>query len=156
MKPIHQRPATVQTRRQAGHWRGDVIVGAGQQSVIATLVERKFRTTILVPLPCDHTAQSVGDALLGAFTTPSAQLRRTLTWDQGNEMFHHQRVEQHTSMKIYFCDPRSPWPRESNENLNGLLRQTFRRPRLCLGDRTPNEAMRRRARHGTTMIRNDQ
>src|SRR6476646_4371824 len=168
MRSIHQRPAAAQPRRQAGHWEGDLIVGAGQRSAIVTLVERKFRTTVLVPVPREHTAQSVGDALIGAFGTMPAGLRRTLTWDQGNEMFHHRRIEQHTGIKIYFCDPRSPWQRASNENVNGLLRQYFPkgtdlavwtsrqihavaaelndRPRLCLGDRTPHQAMQRWAR----------
>jgi len=165
MKSIHQRPAAAQSRRQAGHWEGDLIVGAGQRSAIATLVERKFRLTVLVPVPRDHSAQTVGDALIGAFTKLPARLRRTLTWDQGNEMFHHQRIEQQTGLKIYFADPHSPWQRGSNENINGLLRQYFPkgtdlsvwtanhldsiaaelndRPRLCLGDRTPHQAMRR-------------
>ena len=178
MKSIHDRPAAVWSRRQAGHWEGDLIIGAGQRSAIATLVERKFRTTVLVPVPRDHSAQTVGDALIGAFNRLPAELRRTLTWDQGNEMFHHQRIEQQTGLKIYFADPHAPWQRGSNENLNGLLRQYFPkgtdlnawttdqlsyvaaelndRPRLCLGDRTPNEAMQRWARqHATTMIRND-
>jgi transposase, IS30 family len=165
MKSIHQRPAAAQSRRQAGHWEGDLIVGAAQRSAIATLVERKFRLTVLVPVPKDHSAQTVGDALIGAFTKLPARLRRTLTWDQGNEMFHHQRIEQQTGLKIYFADPHSPWQRGSNENTNGLLRQYFPkgtdlsvwtagqldcvaaelndRPRLCLGDRTPHQCMQR-------------
>jgi transposase, IS30 family len=168
MKPIHQRPAAACSRRQAGHWEGDLIVGAAQRSAIATLVERKFRLTVLVPVPQNHTAQTVGDALIGAFAQLPARLRRTLTWDQGNEMFHHQRIEQQTGLKIYFADPHSPWQRGSNENTNGLLRQYFPkgtdlsvwtaaqldtvaaelndRPRLCLGDRTPHQAMQRWAR----------
>lgn len=168
MRSIHQRPSPAASRRQAGHWEGDLLVGMAQRSAIATLVERKFRTTILVPVPRDHSAQSVGDALIGAFNKLPARLRRTLTWDQGNEMFHHARIEQHTGVKIYFCDPHSPWQRGSNENVNGLLRQYFPkgtdlsiwtadhlnavaaelndRPRLCLGDRTPNEAMQQWAR----------
>jgi IS30 family transposase len=81
MKSIHQRPSAVASRRQAGHWEGDLLVGAEQRSAIATLVERKFRLTILVPVPRDHSAQSVGDALIGAFTKVPARLRRTLTWD---------------------------------------------------------------------------
>jgi IS30 family transposase len=87
------------------------------------LVERKFRLTILVPVPRDHSAQSVGDALIGAFSKLSTRLRRTLTWDQGNEMFHHERIAEHTGLTIYFADPHSPWQRPTNENTNGLLRQ---------------------------------
>jgi transposase, IS30 family len=168
MKSIHQRPAAARSRRQAGHWEGDLIVGAAQRSAIATLVERKFRLTVLVQVPRNHTAQTVGDALIGAFTQLPAGLRRTLTWDQGNEMFHHQRIEQATGLKIYFADPHSPWQRGSNENTNGLLRQYFPkgtdlstwtagqldrvaaelndRPRLCLNDRSPHQAMQRWAR----------
>lgn len=121
-----------------------------------------------MPLPRDHTAQAVGDALINAFTKLPDGLRRTLTWDQGNEMFHHQRIEHHTGVKIYFCDPHSPWQRGTNENSNGLLRQYFPkgtdlrvftidhldsvaaelngRPRLCLDDHTPTEVMQRWAR----------
>ena len=171
MKSIHTRPAAVRSRRQAGHWEGDLIIGAGQRSAIATLVERKFRTTVLVPVPRNHSAQSVGDALIVAFSKLPNNLRRTLTWDQGNELFHHQRIEQRTGLKIYFADPHSPWQRGSNENTNGLLRQYLPkgtdldiwtaeqlddvaaelndRPRLCLADRTPTEAMQRWARQQT-------
>jgi IS30 family transposase len=165
IKSIPQRPAAAQSRRQAGHREGDLIAGAAQRPAIATLVERKFRLTILVPVPRNHSAQTVGDALIGAFTKLPSGLRRTLTWDQGNEMFHHERIEQQTGLKIYFADPHSPWQRGSNENANGLLGQYFPkgtdlsvwtadqldraaaelndRPRLCLGDRTPHQAMQR-------------
>jgi IS30 family transposase len=171
MKSIHQRPPSVTSRRQAGHWEGDLLVGAGQRSAIATLVERKFRTTVLVPVARDHTAKTVADALITAFGKLPLRLRRTLTWDQGNEMFQHQRIEQATGVKIYFADPHSPWQRGSNENVNGLLRQYFPkgtdlnawsaeqlnyvaaelndRPRLCLADQTPNQAMQRWARQQT-------
>jgi IS30 family transposase len=171
MKSIHQRPAAVELRQQAGHWEGDLLIGAAQRSAIATLVERKFRTTILVPVPRDHSARSVGDALIRAFSALPIELRRTLTWDQGNEMFHHQRIEQQTGLQIYFADPHSPWQRGTNENVNGLLRQYFPkgtdlniwtaaqldnvaaelndRPRRCLGDRTPNETMQRWIRQRT-------
>jgi transposase, IS30 family len=165
MKSIHDRPAHVETRRQAGHWEGDLIVGAAQRSAVATLVERKTRLTLLVGLPEGHSAQSVGDALISTFSKLPAGLRRTLTWDQGNEMFHHQRIEQATDLKIYFADPHSPWQRGTNENTNGLLRQYLPkgtdlsiwtsdhlaqvaaelndRPRLCLNDKTPRQMMRR-------------
>ena len=105
MRPIHYRPPAASSRRQAGHWEGDLIVGAAQRSAIATLVERKTRLTMLVRLPADHSAQSVGDALISAFGALPPALRRTLTWDQGNEMFHRERIEQATGLKIYFADP---------------------------------------------------
>ncbi|WP_217898703.1 IS30 family transposase [Haloechinothrix alba] len=165
MKSIHQRPASVQTRRRIGHWEGDLIVGAGQRSAIATLVERKTRVALLVRLPNGHAAPAVRDALITTFARLPAGLRQTLTWDQGNEMFHHERIEQATGLRIYFADPHSPWQRGSNENVNGLLRQYLPngtnlriwtseqldqiaaeindRPRECLNDRTPNELMRR-------------
>jgi transposase, IS30 family len=134
-------------------------------------VERKFRATVLVPVARDHSAKTVADALIAAFGKLPIPLRRTLTWDQGNEMFHHQRIEQATGLTIYFADPHAPWQRGSNENINGLLRQYFPkgtdlnawtaeqldtvaeelndRPRLCLADQTPNEAMQRWARQWT-------
>jgi IS30 family transposase len=157
MKSIHDRPAVVETRRQIGHWEGDLLIGAGQRSAIATLVERKARHTILVPIRSGHSAQQVGDALIAVFAALPPQLRRTLTWDQGNELFHHER--------IYFADPHSPWQRGTNENTNGLLRQYFPkgtnldlvtdqqlrevanqlndRPRECLGDHAPRDLMTR-------------
>jgi IS30 family transposase len=172
MKSIHHRPAAVEYRRQAGNWEGDLIVGAGQRSAIATLVERKTRFTVLVRLSGDHSARTVGDALIGVFAKLPAALRRTLTWDQGNEMFHHERIEQATGLGIYFADPHSPWQRGTNENTNGLLRQYLpkgtdlsrwtdeqlqdiaaelnERPRLCLNDNSPNQIMRQWQRQPAT------
>ena len=177
MKPIRQRPAAAESRWQAGHWEGDLIIGAGQRSAIATLVERKTRYAVLVPLPRGHAAASVADALIDAFTALPTGLRRTLTWDQGNEMFQHARIEQATGLRIYFADPHSPWQRGTNENTNGLLRQYLPkstdlnsyphhelhriapelndRPRVCLADRTPVQLMRRWHRPGTARIRDD-
>lgn len=165
LRSIHDRPASVGTRRQAGHWEGDLIVGAQQRSAVATLVERKMRLTLLIRLPDGHSAQHVGDALIATFTQLPVKLRRTLTWDQGNEMFHHERIEAETGLKIYFADPHSPWQRGSNENANGLVRQYLPkgtdlsvwdddhlrqitdklndRPRLCLNDKTPAELLQR-------------
>lgn len=177
MRSIHQRPAAVESRRQAGHWEGDLLIGAGQRSAIATLVERRTRYTMLVRIDTDHSAQSVGKALITTFRTLPPGLRRSLTWDQGNEMFHHERIERATGLKVYFADPHSPWQRGSNENVNGLLRQYFpkgtdlrswtagqldhvaaelnERPRLCLGDRSPQQLMQQWKGHRTaTMIRN--
>jgi IS30 family transposase len=172
MKSIHHRPAAVEYRRQAGNWEGDLIVGAGQRSAIATLVERKTRFTVLVRLSGDHSARTVGDALIGVFAKLPAALRRTLTWDQGNEMFHHERIEQATGLGIYFADPHSPWQRGTNENTNGLLRQYLpkgtdlsrwtdeqlqdiaaelnERPRLCLNDNSPSQIMRQWQRQPAT------
>ena len=165
LKSIHDRPVVVERRVQVGHWEGDLIIGAGQRSAIATLVERRTRHTILVPVRGGRTAAIVGDALIAAFTRLPRPLRRTLTWDQGNEMFQHARIQQETGLDIYFADPHSPWQRGSNENANGLLRQYFpkgtdldtytdeqiqaaaaelnERPRACLNDHTPARLTRR-------------
>ena len=86
-------------------------------------MERKARLTILVPLHGGHTAQIVGDALIAAFIQLPTSLRRSLTWDQGNEMRHHARFSIATDCPVYFCDPHSPWQRGTNENWNGLVRQ---------------------------------
>jgi IS30 family transposase len=169
MKTIHQRPAAVETRAQIGHWEGDLIIGGGQRSAIATLVERKSRLTLLVSMREGYSAQQLGDQLIAIFGKLPPSLRRTLTWDQGNEMFHHERIEQAVGMKIFFADPHSPWQRGTNENTNGLLRQYFpkgtdlrvvtderirevaqrlnKRPRLVLGDHTPDQLMARWRRH---------
>ncbi|WP_272942820.1 IS30 family transposase [Mycolicibacterium phlei] len=141
------------------------MVGAQQRSAVATLVERKMRLTLLVRLPHGHSAQHVGDALITTFSQLPVNLRRTLTWDQGNEMFHHGRIEAATGLTIYFADPHSPWQRGTNENTNGLVRQYLPkgtdlslwddvqlrqiadelndRPRLCLKDKTPAEVLQR-------------
>ena len=146
MKSIHQRPAAVASRRQAGHWEGDLIIGAGQRSAIATLVERKFRTTILVRVPRDHSAQSVGDALIGAFSQLPTRLRRTLTWDQGNEMFHHQRIEQHDRTEDLLRRPAlavaARQQREHQRPAAAVLPEGHRPQRL---DRRPARRRRRRA-----------
>jgi IS30 family transposase len=175
---ISERPAEAADRAVPGHWEGDLILGLGS-SAIGTLVERTTRFTMLLHLPpmaghgcgarekngpalAGHGAEAVRDAITRTITTLPEGLRRSLTWDQGAEMTQHARLRIDTGVKIYFCDPHSPWQRGTNENTNGLLRQCFpkgtdlsvhgaddlaavaaalnARPRKTLGWRTPAEA----------------
>ena len=99
--------------------------GTRRTNAIATLVERQTRYCQLVALPEGSGAERVCEALKASITTLPAQLRRSLTWDQGSEMSEHRRFSVETGVEVYFCDPRSPWQRGSNENTNGLLRQYF-------------------------------
>jgi IS30 family transposase len=176
---ISERPAEVADRAVPGHWEGDLIVGAGS-SAIGTLVERTTRFTMLLHLPrlpghgegprdhngpslSGHGAEAVRDAITRTILTLPEELRRSLTWDQGSEMAQHSRLKIDTGILVYFCDPRSPWQRGTNENTNGLLRQYFPkgtdlsiydadeisavaaalngRPRKTLGWKTPAEAL---------------
>jgi IS30 family transposase len=175
---ISERPATVEDRAIPGHWEGDLILGLAS-SAIGTLVERTTRFTILLHLPplpehgcqprdkhgpalAGHGAEAVRDAITHAMISVPGQLRRSLTWDQGAEMSQHAQLSIDTALKVYFCNPQSPWQRGTNENTNGLLRQYFpkgtdlsahsptdlkavalslnTRPRKTLGWRTPAEA----------------
>jgi IS30 family transposase len=176
---ISERPAEADDRAVPGHWEGDLILGSGS-SAIGTLVERTTRFTLLLHLPrmeghasgerakngpalAGHGAEAVRGAIAQAITTLPEQLRRSLTWDQGAEMAQHAQLRIDTGLEVYFCDPRSPWQRGTNENTNGLLRQYFpkgtdlsahraedlaavalalnTRPRKILGWRTPAEAL---------------
>jgi IS30 family transposase len=176
---ISERPAEAADRAVPGHWEGDLIVGAGS-SAIGTLVERTTRFTLLLHLPrlagygegpradngpalSGHGAEAVRDAITRTIITLPEQLRRSLTWDQGAEMAQHNRLKIDAGIQVYFCDPRSPWQRGTNENTNGLLRQYFPkgsdlsiysadeisavaaalngRPRKTLGWKTPAEAL---------------
>ena len=160
---ISERPAEADDRAVPGHWEGDLVFGKNM-SPVATLVERSTRYLLLVALPeGNHKADAVADALGAAITTLPRHLAKSLTWDLGHEMAAHQRFSAETGVTVYFCDPKSPWQRGSNENTNGLLRQylpkriNFRdltqddfdriaaelndRPRQTLGFRTPSEAL---------------
>ncbi len=160
---ISDRPAEAEDRAVPGHWEGDLVFGKNM-SPVATLVERKTRFLMLVALPRgDHKADAVADALAAAITGLPRQLAKSLTWDLGHEMAQHQRFTNTTGVQVYFCDPKSPWQRGSNENTNGLLRQylprrlDFRtlsqadldtiaqelneRPRQTLGFKTPSQAL---------------
>ncbi|HEY6276457.1 MAG TPA: IS30 family transposase [Streptosporangiaceae bacterium] len=160
---ISERPAEVADRAVPGHWEGDLIMGAGNRSAIGTLVERTTRFVMLLHLPGGHAPAAVAAAMTEAMASLPAQLRRSLTWDQGKEMAAHAQISVATDLDIYFCDPHSPWQRGSNENTNGLLRQYFpkgtnlavhsrerldavaaelnARPRKTLGWRTPAHAL---------------
>jgi IS30 family transposase len=120
---IRERPAQAEDRAVPGHWEGDLLLGRGHTR-IATLVERKSRFVMLVKLPSGDT-HTVVRALSRRVRKLPKQLRRSLTWDRGNEMTRHKEFSLATDVKVYFCDPHSPWQRGSNENTNGLLRQYF-------------------------------
>ena len=120
---IRQRPAEVEDRAIPGHWEGDLITGSNNTH-IATLVERSSRFTKLIKLRGKDT-ESVVTALTRQVIQLPSDLRRTLTWDRGMEMAQHKRFSVATNVKVYFCDPQSPWQRGTNENTNRLLRQYF-------------------------------
>lgn len=174
---ISERPAEAGDRAVPGHWEGDLILGLGS-SAIGTLVERTTRLTMLLHLPrmaeydggprvkngpalAGHGAEAVRDAIARTIIKLPELLRQSLTWDQGAEMAQHPKLTIDTGLRVYFCDPHSPWQRGTNENTNGLLRQYFpkgtdlcahgaeelaavaaalnARPRKTLGWRTPAE-----------------
>lgn len=120
---IHDRPANIEDRAIPGHWEGDLLSGS-RNSHIATLVERSSRYTILVKIAGKDT-QSVVSGLTRQVRKLPKELRKSLTWDRGLELASHANFSIATDVAVYFCDPRSPWQRGSNENTNGLLRQYF-------------------------------
>ena len=123
---ISERPPEVEDRAVPGHWEGDLICGStASNSAIGTLVERATGFVMLLHLPDGHSAEHVQSAMVDKMSRLPAILRQTLTWDRGTEMANHANIAAATGLDIYFCDPRSPWQRGSNENTNGLLRQYF-------------------------------
>ena len=123
MVSIRKRPASVEDRAVPGHWEGDLIFGANN-SQIATLVERHTRYVMLAKVP-GKDSETVINALIKQARALPKELYKSLTWDRGKEMADHQRFTLATDIKVYFCDPSSPWQRGSNENTNRLLRQYF-------------------------------
>ena len=123
MVSIRERPASVEDRAVPGHWEGDLIAGS-HNTYIATLVERFSRYVMLVKVPSRDT-ETVINALIKQANKLPRELYKSLTWDRGKELTDHKRFSLATDVDVYFCDPKSPWQRGSNENTNGLLRQYF-------------------------------
>ena len=119
MVSISERPPEVASRTVPGHWEGDLIIDKGHKSAIGTLVERTTRTLILVPLKAKD-ALTVRKAFEKEVKKLPRQMKQTLTYDRGMEMFEHKLFTEHTKMKVYFADPYSPWQRGTNENIIGL------------------------------------
>jgi len=122
---ISERPPEADDRAVPGHWEGDLLMGAGNDSFIGTLVERATRFTILLHLPGDHTAETVAAAMIEAMSELPEHLRRSITWDRGSEMANWEHIKLQLGTPVYFCDPHSPWQRGTNENTNRLLRFWF-------------------------------
>ena len=167
---IHDRPKSVEGRQVIGHWESDTVRGAKWTGCIATHVERTSRYAVLCKIP-DRTADAFTQATVTAFLTIPKRKRRSFTTDHGKEFANHREILQLLNCKVYFADPHAPWQRGTNENFNGLLRQFFpkrtsfaevtqedveavakllnRRPRKCLGWKTPEEVFLHKVLHLT-------
>jgi len=122
--PIGARPPEAEGRLVPGHHEGDLIMGSkASNSAVGTIVERTTGYLTLLPLHDGHTAAAVADAIIDRLGALPAWFAKTLTWDRGTELAHHQRITAATGIQVYFADPHSPWQRGSNENTNGLLRE---------------------------------
>jgi len=159
---INERPAVVQLRERIGDWEGDLVAGAPGTGSLLTQVDRKTRY-LLVTRVGSKEAKEVSDAVIRLFSRVPAELRHTMTFDNGKEFAYHRRMEKKTRMPVYFATAYCAWERGSNENVNGLIRRLYPkgssfaqiyddelafiehfcndRPRKCLGWRTPREAL---------------
>jgi IS30 family transposase len=164
MVSIHVRPPEVEDREMPGHWEGDLIKGALNRSAVGVLVERSSRLVLLARMP-DATAESALAAFTMKFRSIAEPMRVSLTYDQGKEMMRHKELAAATGLRVYFCDPHSPWQKPTCENTNGLLRDYLpkgtdlsvytqdeldaiadsmnNRPRQTLGWDTPLQVFRR-------------
>ncbi|HKJ31355.1 MAG TPA: IS30 family transposase [Bacteroidales bacterium] len=123
---IEQRPEEITSRKEEGHWEGDLVIGKGQTSAIGTLVERKTRYTIIVPLKSKKSTHVV-NAFANELLALPENFRKSLTYDNGIEMTKHRLFTQITKMNVYFAHPYSSWERGTNENTNGLIRRVFKK-----------------------------
>lgn len=171
-REISLRPPEAADRAVPGHWEGDLVVGGDMSSCLVTLVERRSRFLLMSRLLA-HDADTVEERLVRMAASIPDELKKTLTWDQGSEMAKVADFELATPFKVYFCDPRSPWERPSNENVNGLVREFFpkgtrfaevtdeevaraqwllnNRPRKVLGWKFPAEVMQEVLAEGATI-----
>ena len=122
-RPLAVRPAEAHSRAEPGHWEGDLIIGKANRTAVATLVERTSRHTLVVPLPGGYDANNTARAVTAALARQPPEMVKTLTWDQGREMARWADIEKNLGIEVYFCEPRSPWQRPTNEQTNGLLRR---------------------------------
>jgi IS30 family transposase len=174
MISIHDRPPEVLTREFPGDWEGDFVKGAGNASAIGTLIERKSRFTILAKMK-DCGSEAALKGFTRALENVPEAMRKSLAYDQGKEMARHKELAKALNIKVYFCDPHSPWQRPGNENTNGLVRQYLpkgidlsiysqrdldaiadslnTRPRACLGFQTPEEVFNAEYRKAAVALR---
>ena len=167
---IHDRPKSVDSRTTIGHWESDTVRGAKWSGCIGTHVERLSRYAVLFKIP-DRTAKAYTDATILSLGKLPKRKRKSLTADHGKEFANHREILSKISCKVYFADPHAPWQRGTNENFNGLLRQFFpkrtsfadvtqedvdniatllnRRPRKCLGWKSPEEVFFNKSLHFT-------
>lgn len=161
---IHERPAGAQNRTRFGHWESDTILGMRKTGCIGTHVERKSGFLVAFWLQ-NRRDDCFNIETIKAFEALPKRLKRSFTTDNGCEFYNHKELTKGTNMKVFFCDPYSPWQRGSNENTNGLIRQFYpkgtsfaditpqqlqhvvdlinNRPRKRLGFKTPCEVLQK-------------